>query len=159
MPPNPIDELRKELDSVRGDLRKVQGELQNAKNEIDNTWKPAVAALETQVGNLKQKGKDLDDLIIQFGAHTLQELKNKFNALIGGSTAPGGDTSSPLPGGDPMEPLARLAEAINKAESTLNGQNLVIAEGSVDVTLQMKVGDGISADTSIHLSIHPRSFQ
>lgn len=63
-----------------------------------------------------------------------------------------------LPGGDPMEPLRRLAEAINEAESKLNLQNLVIASGSAEVSLVVEVG-GAAAQASVRLDIQPRPFQ
>lgn len=73
----------------------------------------------------------------------------------GGAPSPAGPL---LPGGDPMEPLRRLAEAINEAESKLNLQNLVIASGTAEVSLVVEVG-GAAAQASVRLDIQPRPFQ
>lgn len=95
----------------------------------------------------------------------LAEWKEKAQELqeqLGNSGGGDGDGPAPgtplLPGGDPMEPLRRLAEAINEAENTLNLQNLIIASGSAEVSLVVEVG-GAAAQASVRLDIQPRPFQ
>lgn len=88
----------------------------------------------------------------------IQTWREKAEDTLSG----GGESTRPglpaLPGGDPMEPLRRLAEAINEAESKLNTQNLVIASGSAEVSLVVEVG-GAAAQASVRLDIQPRPFQ
>lgn len=88
----------------------------------------------------------------------IAEWKQKAEEVAGsGDGGPGLPVPS-LPGGDPMEPLRRLAEAINEAESKLNAQNLVIASGSAEVSLVVEVG-GAVAQANVRLDIQPRPFQ
>lgn len=80
-----------------------------------------------------------------------EELKKQLEDPLGGGSTP------PLPAGDPLDPLRRLAEAINAAESKLNQQNLVIVGGTVDVSLTVSVG-GADASANVKLSIQPKPF-
>ncbi len=102
---------------------------------------PSPQALLDEVAEWKEKAED---------------LQQQLGALGSGTPATGGPPV--LPGGDPMEPLRRLAEAINEAENRLNQQNLVIASGSAEVSLVIEVG-GAAAQANIRLDIQPRPFQ
>jgi hypothetical protein len=86
-----------------------------------------------------------------------EDLQKQIEELLGSAPTLDGP-ASPLPGGDPLLPLRRLAEAINEAESLLNSQNLVIAGGTVDVQLTVAVG-GASAGANVKLDIAPRPPQ
>ena len=103
---------------------------------------PSPQALLDEIDDLKTKA---------------EALQRQIEELLGSAQTPVAPTP-PLPGGDPLMPLRRLAEAINEAESLLNDQNLVIAGGTVDVQLTVAVG-GASAGANIKLDIAPRPPQ
>ena len=62
------------------------------------------------------------------------------------------------PAMDPLVALQRVAEAIRTAEETLNGQNLVIATGSVEMELEVKAGDAAGAHAKIQFQITPKPY-
>lgn len=99
-------------------------------------------------------GIDATEMKISFPIDLIEDL-------VSALTPPGGtDPPTVLPGltlGDPMQPLQRIAEAINAAEALLNQQSLVVAQGSVEVTLGIDVG-GAQADAKLRLDIRPREF-
>ncbi len=75
--------------------------------------------------------------------------------------ADGGGGSTPVPGldlaaVDPLEPLKKIAQAINEAEGLLNQENLVIATGEVEATLNVDVGGVAGANAAIRITIQPR---
>lgn len=107
-------------------------------------------------GGLATANIDPDSLKVEFPTALIQDLIDDLTPTGGG----GGAVLPPLPGlvrGDPMQPLQRIAEAINAAEALLNQQSLVVAQGSVEVTVAIDVG-GAQADAKLHLDIRPREY-
>ena len=73
------------------------------------------------------------------------------------------DSSSPPPvpamdlaAVDPLEPLKKIAAAINEAEGLLNQENLVIATGEVEATFNVDVGGVAGANAAVRITIQPR---
>jgi hypothetical protein len=63
-----------------------------------------------------------------------------------------------LPPVDPVEALNGIARAIQQMERTLNPENLVIADTSVDVELNVRVGDVAGAHATLHIQIQPKPY-
>ena len=77
---------------------------------------------------------------------------------IGGG---GGGAIPPAPNTPPINPidaLKLLAEAVSEAERTLNGKNLVIATGTLDVDLNVDIGGVAGAHATLSLRIEPKPY-
>lgn len=69
----------------------------------------------------------------------------------------GGDAGAPaIP--EPNEVLEKIVRAINQAEGILNQQNLVIAAGSVQASLNVSVAGVVAAQATIQLNIQPKPY-
>lgn len=134
----------------------------------NSLWQGAVSGLEASANQLGLGDRSfeipLPDWVDLLSAAKeelegkVQELQDLLDAQPPG-TAPGAGPGLPaLAPVDPLAPLQRLAEAINAAEQRLNLQNLVIASGSVEVNLSVKVGDLAGAQATVKLDIQPRPF-
>jgi hypothetical protein len=64
----------------------------------------------------------------------------------------------PPPAIDPLEALEKIAAAINKAETTLNKQNLIIAGGRVETSLDVNIGGASAAHSTIVFNITPNPY-
>ncbi|MFH7245250.1 MAG: hypothetical protein ACHWZW_20625 [Spirulina sp.] len=117
-----------------------------------------VEELKNKIENWKNKSEELAELLKDYGVDTVDKLKEKIKELSGGINVPGNGSPSPIAPGDPLQPLKRLAEAIDEAESILNQQNLVIASGTVEAALTVNVG-GAAAEAKVNLNVQPRPFQ
>jgi hypothetical protein len=63
-----------------------------------------------------------------------------------------GDALSPM---DPSKVLLEVARAVSDAEKTLNGQNLAVLQGKVNVQLLVKIGDAAGGQANFDLAIGP----
>ncbi len=59
---------------------------------------------------------------------------------------------------DPLEALEKIAAAINKAETTLNKQNLIIAGGRVETSLDINIGGAPAAHSTIVFNVTPNPY-
>lgn len=64
----------------------------------------------------------------------------------------------PLPPVDPVLALQQLADAISRAEKTLNQENLLIASGDLNVDLSVDVGGVAGAHAQVNLRIEPKPY-
>lgn len=97
------------------------------------------------------------------GATDAAGISNSDTPVLRNPSAPsGGGGSAPtvplLPPIDPVAALRLLAEAISEAERTLNGDNLVIATGNVEVDLNLDVGGIVGAHAKFSLRIEPKPY-
>ncbi len=110
------------------------------------------------VKDAESRAEELAKLLMDFEVATIEELKSKFGSLPGSNSGSGNGSPDTLPGGDPLTPLRRIAEAIDEAANSLDRQSLMICSGTVEVSLKVDVG-GAAAETKLKLDIQPRPLQ
>ncbi|MFQ3568688.1 MAG: hypothetical protein SNJ59_17005 [Aggregatilineales bacterium] len=90
----------------------------------------------------------------------LADLQAQYNTLLSQFTA-AQNTIAELTAVQPVDPndvLKQIAQAINQAETLLNQQSLVIASGTIETDLYVKVGNVAGAETKITFHITPRPY-
>jgi len=131
MPPSP-QQIFNAINNLTPKVNTITDSLTEVKNLINDLGIPAPAPIPDSVLQLLNKIKDLlDNLPAQ--------------------------PPKPTPM-DPVLAVKQIAEAIKQAEETLNKQNLVIASGSVQVDLDVKVGDAAGAHATINFQISPKPY-
>ena len=63
---------------------------------------------------------------------------------------------APPPPIDPKVVLGAIAEALRDAEKTLNQQGLIIVNGTVNATMDVKIGSAIGGHAEINIQITPK---
>lgn len=159
--PNPVEGLPNPVEGLPNLVEELSNPVEDAEALYELLRKYGVGTvdeLKKKIENWKNKTEDLAKLLKEYGVETVEELKEKIKELSGGITIPGNGSPSPIAPGDPLQPLKRLAEAIDEAESILNQQNLIIASGTVEAALTVNVG-GAAAEAKVNLNVQPRPFQ
>jgi hypothetical protein len=113
------------------------------RDEINRINNPAARASLTKALDTLAAG--LKDFLISFEIDLSKYIKTD-----GGSPPP--------PEIDPLEALEKIAAAINKAETTLNKQNLIIAGGRVETSLDVNIGGAPAVHSTIVFNITPNPY-
>ena len=87
----------------------------------------------------------------------LEEIRARLEALASLPAPPAPAAS--IPAMDPRVALRSLAEALRDAEGVLNDQRLVIASGTLEVDVNVRVGDAVGAQAKFHLQITPQPYE
>jgi hypothetical protein len=86
----------------------------------------------------------------------LKDAMDNLTALVTGFLNAG---PQPVPIPDPAQVLSLIASAVTRAETALNLQNLAIASGTLDITLNVGSDKGANANTKFTLDIRPTAFE